>query len=85
MARTTLDIADPVLRDLKKLQAREGKSLGQIVTELLAQALDQPKGGRAKARPFHWNVSRGRLLVDLEDAEAVAAILDADAKARLQR
>ena len=27
--RTTLDIDDPVLRELKRLQAKEGKSLGR--------------------------------------------------------
>ena len=37
--RTTIDIADPVLRELKRRQAQEGKSLGELVSELLAQAL----------------------------------------------
>ena len=36
--RTTLDIDDPVLRELKELQTREGKSLGRLVSDLLARA-----------------------------------------------
>ncbi|KAB2867691.1 MAG: antitoxin, partial [Burkholderiaceae bacterium] len=37
--RTTIDIDDPILKDLKRLQRREGKSLGRLVSDLLAQAL----------------------------------------------
>lgn len=37
--RTTIDIDDPVLKDLKRLQKRQGKSLGRLVSDLLAQAL----------------------------------------------
>jgi len=39
MARTTVHIDAPVLRDLKRLQKREGKPLGQLMCELLAYAL----------------------------------------------
>ena len=39
--RTTLDIDDPVLRELKRRQAREGKSLGRLVSDLLARALEE--------------------------------------------
>ena len=38
--RTTVDIDDPVLKDLKKLQKREGKSLGRLISDLLAQAIE---------------------------------------------
>ncbi|MEZ5727162.1 MAG: hypothetical protein R3E48_03590 [Burkholderiaceae bacterium] len=39
--RTTIDIDDPILKDLKRLQRREGKSLGRLVSDLLAQAWRQ--------------------------------------------
>ena len=39
--RTTLDIDDPVLRELKQLQTKEGKSLGRLVSDLLARALKE--------------------------------------------
>ena len=31
--RTTLDIDDPVLQELKKFQTKEGKSLGRLVSD----------------------------------------------------
>jgi len=41
--RTTLDIDDPILREIKAIQEREGRSMGAIVSELLAQAfVSQP-------------------------------------------
>ena len=39
MTRTTIDIAAPVLRELKERQRREGKTLGALASELLARAL----------------------------------------------
>ena len=39
MSRTTIDLDDAVLRELKQRRAREGKSLGVIASELLARAL----------------------------------------------
>ena len=39
MARTTLDIDESVLRDLKRLQRKQGKSLGRLVSDLLAETL----------------------------------------------
>ena len=36
MPRTTIDIDDPVLDDSKALKEREKKSLGALVSELLA-------------------------------------------------
>jgi hypothetical protein len=31
--RTTIDIDDPILKESKELQRREGKSLGRLVAE----------------------------------------------------
>ena len=44
-ARTTLDIDTPILRDLKRLQTREGKSLGRLASDLLGA------GVRTRERP----------------------------------
>ena len=41
--RTTLDIADDVLQAAKELAQREQKTTGQVVSELLRQALTAPK------------------------------------------
>jgi hypothetical protein len=84
--RTTVDIDTPLLNDLKKLQKREGKSLGRLISELLAEALGRRKAGLRKVPPpFTWNTTRGRLLVELTDADAIYAIVDTDVVERLQR
>jgi hypothetical protein len=78
MARTTLDIAEPILEDLRALQKREGRSLGSIASELIAEGL---ASRRARRKPSHqalaW-ISRdmGAPLVDIDDKEALHALLD---------
>ena len=73
MTRTTVDIDAAVLRELKERQQREGKTLGELVSELLASALD-----REEATPvqFTWASRRMRARVDLEDKEAVRRALE---------
>ncbi len=75
MPRTTLDLDPAVLRELRRRGQREGKSMGQVASEALARALAERGDGQDQA--FVW-LSRdlGRPLVDLEDKEAVRAILD---------
>jgi hypothetical protein len=74
MARTTIDIDSCVMRELKRRQVREGKSLGRIVSELLAAALDQP--GPAATPGFTWTTKGMAALVDLEDKEALRRTLE---------
>ncbi len=75
MARTTLDIDTPVLKEVKRIQKRSGKSLGRVVSELLAGAVGREKAG-ATARPaFRWISSAMGTRVDLTDKEAVRAAL----------
>ncbi len=78
MPRTTLDLDPSVLQELRERGARERKSMGQLASELLAQALD----GRAEGTeppPFKWNsADLGPYRVDLEDKDALWAALDAD-------
>ncbi len=74
--RTTIDIDGPVLKDLKRLQKREGTTLGKLVSELLEQAL-QDRKRRPAPRTLRWTARpMGPAKVDLEDREAVAALLD---------
>lgn len=75
--RTTIDIDDPVLREIKALHEREGRSMGAIVSELLAEALARRRPSRAKPS-FRWTSRPMKALVDIADKEAVHAILDAD-------
>jgi plasmid stability protein len=77
MPRTTLDLDPSVLRELRRRGEREGKSMGRVASEVLATAL----GSSEPARPtFTWiSKDLGAPRVDLEDKEAVRAILDGDA------
>ena len=47
--RTTLDIADDVLAAAKERARREHKSMGQVVSELIRQALTAPRAPSALA------------------------------------
>lgn len=77
MARTTIRIDDPVLRDLKLLQRRERKPLGRLVSELLAEALGRRhSAARVSEPPFVWHSQPMGFKIDLEDKDAVWALLD---------
>jgi plasmid stability protein len=74
MARTTIDLDQTVLRELRRRGARDGKSMGQVASELLAQALASPVD--LPAPDFHWiSADLGKPRIDLEDPEAVRRAL----------
>lgn len=77
MARTTLDIDTPILEELKNLQKQERRLLGQLVSQLLAEALVQRK--RPQPDPdltWTWISRPMQARVDLADKDAVYAVLD---------
>jgi hypothetical protein len=75
--RTTVDIDDPILREVKAIHEREGRSMGAVVSELLADALARRRTGRE--RPvFRWTSRPMKAMVDLTDKDALHAALDAD-------
>jgi len=75
MTRTTLDLDPSVLRQLRLRSRRERKSMGQVASEVLAGALAEPE--TLVAPTFQWTAADlGEPRVDLEDKEAVRAILD---------
>jgi hypothetical protein len=76
MPRTTLNLDPSVLRELRERSTRERTSIGALASQLLARELGEEKGKR-RPRSFSW-VSRdlGRPAVDLEDKEALNALLD---------
>jgi hypothetical protein len=76
MARTTLDLDPEVLRDLEQLQAREDKPLGQLVSDLVRQALGRPGSAYPRVSKFHWNSRDLGARVDLSDKAAVYSKLD---------
>ena len=74
--RTTIDIDDPVLKDLKNLQKRERKSLGRLVSDLLALALRQRASRTPAAAGFRWSARPMGARVDLADREAIFAVME---------
>jgi hypothetical protein len=77
--RTTIDIDDPILKDLKRLQQREGKSLGRLVSDLLAQSLAAHRAGPSAPVPFLWATQDMGARIDLRDKDALRDALDSQA------
>lgn len=76
MPRTTLDLDDGVLADLRRRSAADGRSLGRTASSLLARALREQE---PPLPPLNWySQDMGKPLVDLEDREAVRRVLDGD-------
>lgn len=71
--RTTLDLDPTVLQDLKQRQQREGKSLGQLASELLARALAEDPAPRP---PFRFYSQPMEALIDIEDHDAVERAME---------
>ena len=81
MPRTTINIDDSVFRDLKRLQETDGRSLGRLISDILAQALGQLRSTKSKVSRFSWQSRPMRAKVDLSDREVLRTILDGDRKA----
>jgi hypothetical protein len=78
MARTTLNLDPSVMRELRARSEEERKSIGEVASQLLARALSEKS--TTKPKSFSW-VSRdlGVPPVDLEDKDALHALMDRDA------
>jgi hypothetical protein len=74
--RTTVDIDDPVLKDLKKLQIKEGKSLGRLISDLLAQAIAVRTSAKNRTRSIRWISKDMGARVDVADPEAVYSAME---------
>ena len=75
--RTAIDIDEQILREVEAIHEREGRSMGAIVSELLAEALAARR--RSQARPsFRWISRPMNALVDLVDKDGVCAVLHTD-------
>lgn len=76
MPRTTVDIDAPILRELKRLQAREGHSLGRVISELVAEALAVRKTPGPDAPALAWIARPMASRFDLADKDAVLDAMD---------
>ena len=76
--RTTLDIDEPILRDLKVRAKRERKSLGRLASDLLARALKAEETSAAIAVFDAWTARPMCARVDLSDPEALYAAMETE-------
>jgi plasmid stability protein len=74
MPRTTLDLDATVLTDLRRRAAAEGKSMGQVASELLADRMGEERS--ADARPLKWARKDMGFKIDLEDKDTLWNLLD---------
>lgn len=74
--RTTIDIDDPILKEIKRLQRREGKSIGRLVSDLLAQSLAETRHAPKRASQFQWIARPMGARVDLSDKHALLDAMD---------
>jgi hypothetical protein len=75
MPRTTLNIDSSVMRELRRRSEREQTSIGELASRLLARELRREE--TPQPQPFAWvSGDLGKPAVDLEDTEALAALLD---------
>lgn len=74
--RTTIDIDDPILKEVKSLQKKENKSLGRIVSDLLAQSLRERKQPGAKQKRPRWIAQAMGARVDVRDKDALYATME---------
>jgi len=75
MPRTTIDLDASVLRNLKRQAKAEGKTLGDLISEILAPVLTKEGRSRSPAT-IRWHAApMGPPKVDLEDKEALGQAL----------
>jgi hypothetical protein len=74
--RITLNIDDPILNELKKLQKMERKSLGRLISDLLVEALRQRESAQGEKRPPSQWISRPmHARVAIADKDALYAAI----------
>jgi len=76
--RTTLNIDDPILKEVKALQRKEGKALGQVVSELLAFALKARRAHGVAEEPFRWISRDMGARYDPADRDAILDAMERD-------
>ncbi len=74
--KTTVNIDDSILKELKALQEKQGQSLGRVISELLRRALRLHPAPKRDSQPPHWIPRAMRARVDLADKDAVFAAME---------
>jgi len=74
--RTTLDINDELLRQVKRRAADEGTSLRAVIEGALRAHIGRPR--RGKTYRLRWRTEKGRMrpAVRIEDRDALFDLMD---------
>ena len=75
--RITINIPMWILKELKSIQTKEGGTLDELVTGLLAEGLQARCADRTNSE-LDWKSQSMRARVDLTDKQAVYAIIATD-------
>jgi hypothetical protein len=75
--RRTINIDDRILKQIEAIRKNEGRSMGVVISEWLADALARRRATRSRAA-FRWTSRLMKSLVDLTDKEAVYAAPNVD-------
>ncbi len=76
MPRTTVNLDASVLRDLKRRAKDEGKSLGDVISQMFAATLTRGSRIRSPSAIRWHSAPMGPPKVDLEDKEALRHALE---------
>lgn len=80
MTRTTIDLDQGLLEEIKALAARSRESMSRLANRLLRDAVNREKRARTGERPLRWNVVEdGRPAPGFEPADrSYLDLLDED-------
>jgi len=74
--RTTLALDERLLKQLKEIAAREGRSFQSVANDLLRRALTRPRAASFRLRLQGWRAEQ-RPGVDILDRDKLLDLMDA--------
>ena len=79
--RTTVNLPDALLQAAKQRAAQQERTLTSLIEEGLRQVLADSVEAEVPTLPT-WGTGDGKVLVDLDDRDAVWGVLDVDEQPR---
>lgn len=76
MSRTTIDIDAPILDEIRRIHRDENRSMGRVVSDLLAEALAIKRERKEKPTRFIWQTRPLGARIDLEDKDTLYGALE---------
>jgi hypothetical protein len=77
--RTTMNLPDSLLAAARSQAEREGRTVTSLMEEALRDLIAKNAQAEAEVEPLPtWSAPGNRMLVDIDDREALWEVLDAD-------